>query len=268
MLQNLRYALRDEYNLIIETWLYSKSYTIFEAPKYIFVEKDGFFLLPCQDNITDSLLMKTGIVDTKFVPGPKKPSSESTSSKMKDPADTSIVSQDHVPVDKEPSSGSDKVDCEKEPSCNILDPPDIIVAIYVTRLLPIHEQNNYVFNSLNKMLEIMRINLNFHESEVFVGAILVHKLHEVICGQLQKNILPPISLHGSNISLLLLNCIIIAHKILEDKTWKNSTYAELFGFSLTDIDKSECDILNMLDFQVNISLEFYEECREKILSSK
>ncbi|CAN8268821.1 unnamed protein product [Cochlearia groenlandica] len=61
-----------------------------------------------------------------------------------------------------------------------------------------------------------------------------------------------------NVHRLLVTCVMIASKMLDDVHYNNEFYARVGGVSNTDLNKMELELLFLLDFRVTVSFRIFE----------
>ena len=68
----------------------------------------------------------------------------------------------------------------------------------------------------------------------------------------------------NNIYRILLGCIVLAIKMLEDNKYDNSEYCQIGGVTLQDFNSIEYNLFFRLDFKINISYKELEDIYQRI----
>jgi hypothetical protein len=140
-------------------------------------------------------------------------------------------------------------------------------ATFINEILSAHKQetNPTMIDRINRTFRIIKFCDELSDSDIIVATILFDRLYKRIQEQKQNGQKLLIEINGLNINLLVVSCIILAKKILYDEPSENLGYADMFITSLANINLLERQILDTLNFDVNVSLECYKEYRQKIL---
>jgi hypothetical protein len=143
---------------------------------------------------------------------------------------------------------------------------DTASAAFIKGILLADEQkkDEVTIEEIKWIFKIIKIYKDLSDTDIIVATILVDKLLNAIQEQKQEGLESPLEIHRLPIGLLVLNCVILAEKILHDDLYRNSDYAKIFKMNVSDINLNEQQILHMLDFRINVSLECYEEYKQKI----
>ncbi|KAA6365853.1 MAG: hypothetical protein EZS28_038621 [Streblomastix strix] len=98
--------------------------------------------------------------------------------------------------------------------------------------------------SISLFLDILQQKVDLLVEEVIIATVLLQRFMQK---QIQKGIN---ILSTTNIGMLLIVSFILAMKISRDIVYKNSYFADLFKVSCTDLNKSECGYLRLIDHQL------------------
>ena len=115
----------------------------------------------------------------------------------------------------------------------------IKITSIICRKLPDSTIRNYIYNLIN-----------FIEDNEKVDGVLIHTIFI-----LNRLLYRGVYINSYNVHRLLLTCIMISSKIIEDEHYFNNVWAKFGGVTLESINTMEKDILLLLDFKLFVSHE-------------
>ena len=59
-------------------------------------------------------------------------------------------------------------------------------------------------------------------------------------------------------------CMMVTHKFYDDDTYKNKDYAKFIGVTVEELMKMEMEFLNIIDFDLFISEDEFENYKQKL----
>lgn len=108
--------------------------------------------------------------------------------------------------------------------------------------------------SIYKYLQRIILYSNIEENTLVLSLIYIDRL----CNK-------KVPVNKYTIHKLLFTCILIALKVNEDCFYKNNYYSEISGIPLKELNLLEYNLLVLLDFQTNVTLEVFNEYKTGLL---
>ena len=136
-------------------------------------------------------------------------------------------------IDSQQESPIKKKQCIKD------NDESIKITSIICRKLPDSTIRNYIYNLIN-----------FIEDNEKVDGVLIHTIFI-----LNRLLYRGVYINSYNVHRLLLTCIMISSKIIEDEHYFNNVWAKFGGVTLESINTMEKDILLLLDFKLFVSHE-------------
>ena len=132
----------------------------------------------------------------------------------------------------------------------------------------IYYVNTYPFNEISCTelpkefaIETSMYSLYYYINLILDEIITVDDIPSTLASTfiiINKLIMKGIRLHINNQHKLLVVCIMISSKLLQDDYYSNSTWAENVDIHIKDFNKMERDILKIIDYDLYMSKEVFD----------
>ncbi|GHT90516.1 hypothetical protein FACS1894122_00970 [Alphaproteobacteria bacterium] len=139
-----------------------------------------------------------------------------------------------------------------------------LIAHQITETLPSWERLAFASNvscDLGYIIGQAAAKLRFGLPQLMTSLILLKRLYIVAGRKIEKGVEPIIYIRNHNIRLIFLGCLLLAGKLSDDWHYSNMDWALLFKIGLNNINCVEKCILDALNFDLFISEETYNECK-------